>query len=266
MGGGGGETSVCSRDYFRSTRDWGNSYTPLSTREGRGANELDRTDDFSFFRLWVMFLVLFYSFFVSFVSLNFFFLRVTPLSFSFAEMLYERYAYQKRGRSTLCDLRSVTLFSSESLWNHSFTTVLVLPPLLRSYFFFVFSYLYCMVLFNFFFLLFSFLSLSAIFFSSRDSAHGSPAARSKVTSCSALSSTISVQSHTREIARSSHGIKYATERVDVCVYAIVSCLISLVRYKNRDEQPSARPPVEGGAAHANGPQAPVLPAIISIQK
>lgn len=73
MGGGGGETSVCSRDYFRSTRDWGNSYTPLSTREGRGANELDRTDDFSFFRLWVMFLVLFYSFFVSFVSLNFFF-------------------------------------------------------------------------------------------------------------------------------------------------------------------------------------------------
>lgn len=50
----------------------------------------------------------------------------TPLSF--AEVLYERYAYQKR-TIALHDLRSVMLVS-ESLWNHSFTTVLGLPPLL----------------------------------------------------------------------------------------------------------------------------------------
>jgi hypothetical protein len=41
-------------------------------------------------------------------------------------MLYESYAYQKR-TIALHDLRSVTP-GSESLCNHSFTTVLVLPP------------------------------------------------------------------------------------------------------------------------------------------
>lgn len=72
----------------------------------------------------------------------------------------------------------------------------------------------------FFFVTLSFLSLFVIFFSSCDRAYGSTAARSKVTFCSAVPPTISVQSRTREIARSSHGIKYSTKRVDVYVYIL----------------------------------------------
>lgn len=149
---------------------------------------------------------------------------MTPLSFSFAEMLYERYAYQKEDDRAVRSPVSHTIFIGISMKSQFYHSSRFTSPSSNSFLKFLF------LLFSLlFFLLFSFLSLSAIFFSSRDRAHGSPVATFKVTFCSAVSSTISVQSRTREIARRSHGIKYATERVDVYVYVIVSRLISLVR-------------------------------------
>lgn len=143
MGGGGGETSVCSRDYFRSTRDWGNSYTPLSTREGRGANELDRTDDFSFFRLWVMFLVLFYSFFVSFVSLNFFFSSSDAVILLVCRNALRKVRVSKK--RTIDAVRSPvshTIFFGISMKSQFYHSSRFTSPSSVLLFFFVFSYLY----------------------------------------------------------------------------------------------------------------------------
>lgn len=148
----------------------------------------------------------------------FYFLRMTPLSFSFAEMLLRKVRVSKRGRSR-CAIpgQSLTIFlgiSMKSQFYHSsrFTSPSSrsLPPSFLSYISALRFYVYVFL----FFVIFVPLSFRDIF-SSRDRAHGSSAAIPKSWLPVPLynPSTISVQSRTREIARSSHGIKYATERV-----------------------------------------------------
>lgn len=138
---------VCSQDYF--SLDSGLRYFvhPPLDEGGKGREWIGSDRRLFLFPVVVMFLVLFVYRFSFLLCLLIFFSSNDAVILLVCQNALRKVRVSKKRTIALCDLRSVTLFSSESLWNHSFTTVLVLPPLLRSHFFYIFV---CMVLFNFF--------------------------------------------------------------------------------------------------------------------
>ena len=140
-----------------------------------------------------------------------FFLRGTPLSSSFTEMFYERYVSKEDDRAA----RS----PDQSRYFQNLYEITVLPPQF-SFYLHLFNLFLRVSVSSFFSFLLLWLFLR-YFFLARSRARFA-CRSSEVILRPAVLSTFLVQSRTREIARSSHGIKYATERVD-CYRYILSC-------------------------------------------
>lgn len=137
----------------------------LPLNEGGYVSKSDRRDDFSdifFFHRMNWFISIFF----------FFFLRETPLFFLFTEMLYERYAYQKR-MIALHDLRSVRpsfkISMKSQFYHHN-------PRVYLNFFNFFNVFLFYFI---FIFIFFCYFRSFRDIFSSRDRAHGLPAAALK---------------------------------------------------------------------------------------